>query len=117
MNGPGPRHAKDREVSASALLRVLENIEHFAQTAKAELPAALPAPPEPSLVLSDALGEPLDIRQVAALIGCSAWTLRQCYIPAGLPHLRSGPNGKFIFYRNQVIHWLLERQRKGGSRP
>jgi hypothetical protein len=61
------------------------------------------------------LGEPLSIRQVASLIGCSAWTVRQRYVPAGLPHLRSGPNGKLIFYKNQIIHWLLRQQQKGGT--
>jgi len=65
---------------------------------------------------ADPLGQPLTIGQVGKLIGCSAWTVRQKYIPAGLPHLRSGPNGKLIFYKNQVIHWLLERQRKGTPR-
>jgi len=64
----------------------------------------------------DPLGEPLTIGQVGKLIGCSVWTVRQKYVPAGLPHLRSGPNGKLIFYKNQVIHWLLERQRKGAPR-
>ena len=61
------------------------------------------------------LGEPLSIRQVASLIGCSAWTVRQRYLPAGLPHLRSRPNGKLIFYKNQIIRWLLRQQQKGGS--
>ena len=61
------------------------------------------------------LGEPLSIRQVASLIGCSTWTVRQRYVPAGLPHLRSGPNGKLIFYKTQIIHWLLRQQQKGGS--
>ena len=64
----------------------------------------------------DPLGEPLTVNGVAKLIGCSAWTLRQRYIPAGLPHLRLGPNGKFIFYRNQIIRWLLDKQQKGGIR-
>jgi hypothetical protein len=64
----------------------------------------------------DPLGEPLTIGQAGKLIGCSAWTVRQKYVPAGLPHLRSGPNGKLIFYKHQVIHWLLERQRKGAPR-
>jgi len=69
--------------------------------------------PEPAR-FSEPLGEPLSIREVAGLIGCSAWTVRQRYLPAGLPHLRSGPNGKLIFYRNQIIHWLLRQQEKGG---
>jgi hypothetical protein len=63
------------------------------------------------------LGEPLSIREAAELIGCSAWTIRQRYIPKGLPHLRSGPAGKLIFYRQQVVRWILQeqtKQQKGG---
>jgi hypothetical protein len=62
----------------------------------------------------EALGEPLSIRQVAQLIGCSAWTVRHRYLPRGLPHLRSGPMGKLVFYRDQVIQWILQQQKKGG---
>ena len=62
----------------------------------------------------DPLGEPLSLREVAQIIGCSAWTVRQRHLSAGLPHFRSGPNGKLIFYHNQVIHWLLKQQ-KGGT--
>lgn len=62
----------------------------------------------------DALGEPLTIREVAKLLGCSPWTVRHSYLPKGLPHLRAGPLGKLIFYRNQVVRWVLQRQRKGG---
>ena len=57
-----------------------------------------------------ALGEPLSIRQVAQVIGCSVWSVRQQLIPKGLPHFRSGPNGKLIFYRDQVVRWILSRQ-------
>jgi hypothetical protein len=63
---------------------------------------------------SDILGEPLSIREVARLIGCSAWTVRHSYLPQGLPHFRSGPAGKLVFYRNQVVAWILQQQRKGG---
>lgn len=63
----------------------------------------------------EVLGQPLGITEVAKLIGCSAWTVRQRHIAQGLPHFRSGPNGKLIFYRNQVIRWLLRQQEKGGS--
>jgi hypothetical protein len=59
-----------------------------------------------------ALGAPLSIREVARLIGCSAWTVRQRHLPQGLPCFRSGPAGKLIFYRNQVVAWIL-RQQKG----
>ena len=63
------------------------------------------------------LGQPLSIRDVAHLIGCSAWTVRQSHVPRGLPCFRSGPNGKLIFYRDQVIAWILQQQqRKGGRR-
>lgn len=63
----------------------------------------------------DLLGEPLTIRQVAKLIGCSTWTVRHRYVPAGLPLLRSGPRGKLLFYKNQIINWLLSEQQKGGT--
>ncbi len=63
----------------------------------------------------DALGEPLSIREVAEVIGCSDWTVRHRYLPQGLPHFRSGPAGKFVFYRKQVVAWILQQQRKGGK--
>ena len=62
----------------------------------------------------DPLGAPLTIREAARLIGCSAWTVRHKYIPRGLPCLRSGPSGKLIFYRDQVVAWILTQQKKGG---
>ena len=62
----------------------------------------------------EALGEPLSINEVAQVIGCSAWTVRHRYLPQGLPHLRTGPMGKLVFYRNQVIQWILQQQQKGG---
>jgi hypothetical protein len=65
----------------------------------------------------DELGEPMSIREVARLVGCSVWTIRQRYLPAGLPHFRLSARGKLVFYRNQVVRWMLERQRqKGGMR-
>lgn len=64
------------------------------------------------------LGEPMDVKQVAALVGCSAWTIRQKHVKAGLPCFRTGPSGRMIFYRNQVTAWILEKQKeeKGGTR-
>lgn len=59
------------------------------------------------------LGQPLGIREVSRLIGLSVWSLRNRLIPQGLPHFRSGPSGRLVFYRNQVIRWV-ERQQKGG---
>jgi hypothetical protein len=61
------------------------------------------------------LGSPLSIREVARLIGCSAWTVRQSYLPQGLPHLRSGPRSKLVFFKDQVIRWILQHQQKGGN--
>jgi len=60
------------------------------------------------------LGESLTIEEVAVLLGCSAWTVRQKYLPQGLPHLRASATGKFVFFREQVISWILKRQGKGG---
>jgi hypothetical protein len=62
----------------------------------------------------DLLGAPLTIREAAALIGCSAWTIRQKYLPMGLPHFRVGSTGKLTFYKHQIIRWLIDQQRKGG---
>jgi hypothetical protein len=77
-----------------------------------------PAEPVQSADSSGSLGEPLDIGQVAALLGCSAWTVRQQYLPQGLPHLRTCASGKLVFFREQVIGWILKRQQlrqKGGE--
>lgn len=60
------------------------------------------------------LGEPMDIGRVAALLGCSAWTVRQRYLPVGLPHVRASARGRFVFFREQVVDWILKRQTKGG---
>jgi hypothetical protein len=60
----------------------------------------------------DPLGEPLTIEEVARLLGCSPWTVRQKHMPKGLPRFRSGPHGRLIFYRNQVVLWILEKQKQ-----
>jgi hypothetical protein len=62
----------------------------------------------------ETLGEPLSIREVARVLGCSVWTVRHGYLPQGLPHFRSGPMGKLVFFRNQVVQWILQQQKKGG---
>jgi hypothetical protein len=62
------------------------------------------------------LGAPLSIRTVAQLLGCSAWTVRQKHVPCGLPYFRSGSNGKLVFFRDQVIAWVLQQQKKGGRK-
>ena len=62
------------------------------------------------------LGEPLTVKQVAKLIGCSSWTVRQKLLPQGLPYFRNPPGGKLIFYRRQIVSWILQQQiqSKGG---
>ena len=60
------------------------------------------------------LGPPLDIKQVALLIGCSPWTVRHKLLPKGLPYFRSGASSKLIFYTDQVVRFI-ERQ-QGGQR-
>jgi len=62
------------------------------------------------------LGRPLSIREAARLLGCSAWTIRQKYMPQGMPHFRSGPSGRLTFFENQVVAWVLTKQEKGGSK-
>jgi len=66
---------------------------------------------------NEPLGEPLSIKQVAQLIGCSHWTVRQRHLPEGLPHFRAGASGKLIFYRDQVVRWILQKQQLKGGRP
>ncbi|MCU1284086.1 MAG: hypothetical protein JWO13_436 [Acidobacteriales bacterium] len=67
------------------------------------------------------LGEPLNVKQAAKLIGCSGWTLRNrlLRLPNGPPFFRSAEGGKLIFYHDQVIRWILQRQyqQKGGNNP
>jgi hypothetical protein len=65
-------------------------------------------------VAAEPLGETMDIRDVAELLGCSAWTVRHRYLPHGLPYLRVSPRGKLVFFRNQITRWIFERQKKGG---
>jgi len=65
----------------------------------------------------DVLGEAISIKQTAALIGCSPWTVRQVLIPRGLPCFRAKANGRLIFYRQQVVQWLLRQQQQRKGRP
>jgi hypothetical protein len=68
-----------------------------------------------SAALADVLGQPMNIGQIAAVLGCSVWTVRQRYLPSGLPHFRIGGTGKLVFYRNQVVRWILEKQKQKGG--
>ena len=84
------------------------NPQHCPQPA--EVTATLPS-------VSSPLGAPLNIAEVAALLGCSEWTVRQRYMPQGLPCLRASASGKLVFFHKQVIDWILRRQqlKKGGN--
>lgn len=75
-------------------------------------PTSLPQTPSAARG-AEPLGEPMDIAGAAALLGCSVWTIRQRYLPQGLPHIRASVSGKFVFFRDQVIRWICERQKKG----
>jgi hypothetical protein len=61
------------------------------------------------------LGEPMTIREVARMFGCSEWTIRQQYLPKGLPYFRLSPAGRLLFFHNQIVHWVLEKQRQKGG--
>jgi hypothetical protein len=61
------------------------------------------------------LGMPLNLSEVARLIGCSPWTVRQTLIPRGLPHFQFKASGRLTSYRDQVIRWI-ESQQQGGPK-
>lgn len=70
----------------------------------------------PSVSPAHALGDPMTVEEVAGLLGCSTWTVRQRYLRQGLPHLQASTRGKLVFFREQIIAWVEKRQRqKGGT--
>jgi len=96
--------AETLEVSARDLGQ--RNPQHCPQSS-----AAGSAPVE-----EDSLGQVLNVSEAASLLGCSEWTVRQRYMPQGLPYLRASATGKLVFFQKQVIDWILKRQerQKGG---
>jgi hypothetical protein len=74
-----------------------------------------PRPMTPATGSPHGLGGPMTIEDVAALLGCSPWTVRQRYLPQGLPHLQASARGKLVFFREQVIAWVEKRQRQKGG--
>ena len=81
-------------------------------------PTHCPTQPEPfsgqpaASGATSRLGKPIDIRQVADLVGCSPWSIRNTWIPRGLPHFRSGASSKLLFYTEQVVRWIENQQQK-----
>ncbi len=103
------RPAVGRKSGFGGGAKAVENLEFSRARVGQSYPQQYPYPAEP-------LGEPMDIRQVAGLLGCSTWSVRQRYLPSGLPHFRLGRNGRLRFYRNQVVSWVLEKQHQKGGR-
>ena len=79
----------------------------WADQPRAELPVGKPVADRPD---EDPLGEALTIREVARLLGCSVWTVRNRHLGRGLPNFRIGGAGKLVFYRSQITRWILEQQ-------
>ena len=84
------------------------NQQHYPHSAETGSAIQLP---------TQSLGQPLTINEVAEILGCSVWTVRQRYMPQGLPCLRASATGKLVFFHNQIIDWILRRQqqKKGGN--
>jgi hypothetical protein len=93
-------------------------MRNAAQTLRLALPTLGHSSPQhcptpcPHTERPNPLGEPLKINEVARLIGCSPWSVRQTLIPSGLPVFRSTAGGRLIFYRNQVVRWIEDQQRR-----
>jgi AraC-like DNA-binding protein len=102
----GAKSTRNMDFSLSGLAE--NGARQSARSPKSD--TARPALPE--------LGQPLSIGEVASVLGCSEWTVRQRYMRQGLPYLRTSATGKLVFFRGQVIDWILERQQrqKGGIR-
>ena len=82
-----------------------------AASGKPALPGALETKHARNISRGELLGAPLDIREVARMLGCSPWTVRQTLLPQGLPHLRFTASGKLVFFTGQVVRWVERRQR------
>ena len=91
--------------------------ETATNTARSDAPDAGSAARSKNRGQDDVLGEALTIKEAAALVGCSPWTVRQVLIPRGLPCFRAGANGRLIFYRHQVVQWVLRQQQHRKGRP
>jgi hypothetical protein len=85
-------------------LNAVPIVRQFPTNVASGQPQALPDVPQ------GRLGPPLHIKEVARLIGCSCWTVRQTLIPKGLPCFRGTSRGRLIFYQDQVIRWIEKKQ-------
>jgi hypothetical protein len=112
------REAEGLKYGFSGSVKAAETLEFSRPGLGQRNPQHCPYPAEAAStteVRPQPLGEPLTIHDVAELLGCSAWTVRQRYLREGLPHLQARPRGKLVFFREQVISWTLKRQlQKGG---
>jgi hypothetical protein len=106
MHGQGLKYALARRAKAAESLNF--SSLHLGQMNPQHCPhpeGGVSEPPSSAI-----LGQPLNIGQVATLLGCSAWTVRQRYLPQGLPYLRASANGRLVFFRDQVTEWVIRRQ-------
>src|ERR1035441_10356345 len=100
MDGSGGEHrnrtVKMTQVKFGEKREAQQSQGDLSDSPRAELPVAKPVAEKRA---ADALGEVLTIHQVARLLGCSAWTVRQRYLARGLPYFRIGSIGKLVGLR------------------
>ncbi len=115
------RHeAEGLKYGAEESVKAAETLEFPTPGPGQRNPQHCPHPAETNVTLPSgsplAIGAPMNIAEVASLLGCSAWTVRQRYMRQGLPCLRASASGKLVFFHKQVIDWILKRQqlKKGG---
>ncbi len=120
-DGTGSERAYGRIMSAFAEnAKAAENLSFSPVPLGQRYPHQNPQPcPHPESraqdEIDDPMGKPMSIREVAKILGCSEWTIRQQYLPRGLPHFRLSPAGKLLFFHNQIVRWVLEIQRQKGG--
>ena len=108
----GTKYAPDESAQSAETLALLPS--PLGQREPQHYPQQSQGPPRPSA--RDPLGEPMSIREVARLLGCSVWTVRNRILPAGLPHFRLGATGTLRFFRQQVVQWVLQKQHERQNR-
>ena len=121
MNGNDRMTTNDREAVAEGVVSGFPDNGKSSESSRlfpAEPGLGCPPPDEGltnSTVQQELLGPSLTIEEVAELLGCSPWTVRQRYLRQGLPYLQARTRGKLVFFREQVIAWTLKRQRQKGG--